>query len=122
MQSAIAVPKKVNFGKKELTIALTPSILRWCVCMSESECIYKSKFIEDCIISCYGSKKIIAGLTALAGGSIEKSTHKRWGEVKKPIKLRFQPSTIKILDDLSVQVSTSKSECVEYILRAIKDL
>jgi hypothetical protein len=118
MQLITKVPAKARLGKGELTISLTPTIIEWCDRMAEQERVYRIRFIEETILSLYQNQRIFAELKALSGGSIQKSNHLRWGELKRAVKLRIFPETIKILEDLSKEVAVSKSECVEYMLRS----
>ena len=113
--------KKLN--KEGIALSLTPGIVAWCDEMSQTEEIFRSQWIEEAVLDCCKSKSIVNGLMALQDGAGKslKCNKNRWGEGKKRCTVYLRASTIEILQELSDKTSVSKSECVEYILRAIAD-
>jgi hypothetical protein len=124
-----ALTKPVNrrhnrkLNKDGLMLSLTPAIIAWCDEQLERENIYRSRWIEEAVLDCHNSKSTMKGLEALQDGKGRylKSNKNRWGEKKRPCKVYLHATTIEILQNLSDKTSVSKSECVEYILRAITD-
>lgn len=93
---------------------LTPSLVAWCDRAARENNKIRSVFIEETILKHYqlvqrvGSEKAFEELP-------NSQYHLKWNERKEQCKLTMLPSTIEIVEKMSV--TFSRGDCVEFILR-----
>jgi hypothetical protein len=111
--------RSTKLAKDGFMVTLTPAIVAWCDEQSEQENTHRSWWIERVVLNSISDKSLNGKLKDYKDG-INKCWC-RWGEKKKKWKVYMRPDTMDILQQLSDEVSVSKSECLEFILRALAD-